>query len=585
MAESNLIDPHDINNNEFKNIKFNEETGYYTFKNSVSGEVNDVVTTEEDMANGIYKYTCADSTDNGSCIYLFLFTERPYLISDNYSFKQGYTYSFELTDTTSRNAGLYKDEDDYTINNSNYTYYYRGDVNNNWVKFGNSLWRVVRINGNGTIRMIYSGLANDNNHMGYSAQIKTTPYGDVQTYTVKTPDITGLTSDLITTKYSNGRFSHTNVGYMYNPNKVITTYPDKEVNSVNSLNNFMSFSYTSSTTPYYFFKNFDQDVDCFTGDGTSDNGACILKCRKLGNDGDCVYANWNVLSTEEGNYSTTAPGVYPETNPTKYVYTSDYKYTCWRYGTPLEKENSDGTTSVYVTCPVVSEIVGTIKDNPGYAITKYRGLFPVDVATSKMNIKDSGIKKEVDTWYENNILDKKDSNNNYLEDYLADAVFCNDRSSDSMDFTISYSYSPYYRNYRSSNPDFKCYDINNDGFTLKTSGTKSRVEASGIGNKQLKYPVALITADEIVFAGGRTSATNNNYYLYTGTHYWTMSPNSFSAYGLSASLAYINTEGTLVSNDADRQLGVRPVINLKSDILYKSGNGTESNPYIIEPNS
>ena len=37
------------------------------------------------------------------------------------------------------------------------TYYYRGKVTNNWVKLGNFYWRIIRFNGNGSIRLIYSG--------------------------------------------------------------------------------------------------------------------------------------------------------------------------------------------------------------------------------------------------------------------------------------------------------------------------------------------------------------------------------------------------------------------------------------------
>ncbi len=39
----------------------------------------------------------------------------------------------------------------------NPTYYYRGSVENNYLKFAGYFWRVVRINGNGSIRMIYDG--------------------------------------------------------------------------------------------------------------------------------------------------------------------------------------------------------------------------------------------------------------------------------------------------------------------------------------------------------------------------------------------------------------------------------------------
>ena len=37
------------------------------------------------------------------------------------------------------------------------TYYYRGSVENNYVKFAGYFWRIIRINSNGSIRMIYDG--------------------------------------------------------------------------------------------------------------------------------------------------------------------------------------------------------------------------------------------------------------------------------------------------------------------------------------------------------------------------------------------------------------------------------------------
>ncbi len=37
------------------------------------------------------------------------------------------------------------------------TYYFRGSVSNNYVLFANMYWRIIRINGDGSIRMIYSG--------------------------------------------------------------------------------------------------------------------------------------------------------------------------------------------------------------------------------------------------------------------------------------------------------------------------------------------------------------------------------------------------------------------------------------------
>ena len=48
--------------------------------------------------------------------------------------------------------GLYKAEDDWGE-----SYYFRGAVTNNWIKFAGFYWRIIRINGDGSIRLIYSG--------------------------------------------------------------------------------------------------------------------------------------------------------------------------------------------------------------------------------------------------------------------------------------------------------------------------------------------------------------------------------------------------------------------------------------------
>lgn len=597
VTESKLINPFDVEDSDIKKISFNTQTGYYTYTGSTTGDINDIITTQSDIDNGIYKYTCLNSTSNGNCTKLFLFTETPYLISGLYRFKQGYIYSYTVTGTSASNPGLYKGQDDYTADNNNYTYYYRGDVNNNWVRFGNYLWRVVRINGNGSIRMIYSGLASSTNHTGSNAQIKTSQYGDTTKFETKTLDVTGLTNDYITTKYSNGRYSNTNVGYMYNPVKIISSYPNKTPDNmtVNRLNYFPTFNNMNNLTNYYFFKNFNPSTDCFTGSDQDESGACTLKCKSLGNDGDsgidCVQSNWNTLATTIGNYSDSDPGIYPASNPSNYIYKSDYKYTCWGYGTPVTKSNSDGTTSVYITCPVVSEIVGTVKNQPTQARVKYHGLFSADATTANKNVKDSKIKSEVDNWYATNILGKTDgntTNTKNLEDYLSDEIFCNDRSSTSSDFPLvnngSYLYGPHLRNTAKTGvPSFKCPNQSNDAFTLTTTSNeiKSTVTPSNIGNKKLSYPVGLITIDEVAYAGGKKDSMNYKYYLYTGSDYWTMSPAYFNSYAASTYIWSVLYTGDLYTNASSAGYGVRPVVNLKSDVLYSGGTGTETDPYVI----
>ena len=71
------------------------------------------------------------------------------------------TPNFASTATT--NEGMYAKEDDYTATTGMKSYYFRGAVDNNWVKFGKDstgkdiYWRIIRINGDGSIRMIYTG--------------------------------------------------------------------------------------------------------------------------------------------------------------------------------------------------------------------------------------------------------------------------------------------------------------------------------------------------------------------------------------------------------------------------------------------
>ena len=69
----------------------------------------------------------------------------------------------DFSTTATTNEGMYASDDDYTATTGMKSYYFRGAVNNNWVKFGKDssgnpiYWRIIRINGDGSIRMIYSG--------------------------------------------------------------------------------------------------------------------------------------------------------------------------------------------------------------------------------------------------------------------------------------------------------------------------------------------------------------------------------------------------------------------------------------------
>ena len=102
------------------------------------------------------------------------------------------------------------------------------------------------------------------------------------------------------------------------------------------------------------------------------------------------------------------------------------------------------------------------------------------------------------------------------------------------------------------------------------------------GNGSLINPIGLITADEVEMAGG-INQNNTNYYLYTNSEYYTMSPSHSSWYAgsLGIFVSVIDANGNLIFNRVGQSLGVRPVISLKSTVLA-SGSGTYNDSYVVQ---
>ena len=225
------------------------------------------------------------------------------------------------------------------------------------------------------------------------------------------------------------------------------------------------------------------------------------------------------------------------------------------------------------TTPTATESVATIGVfNEEYNDNAYIGYMYGTPGSSTYkethaNVNDSTIKGVLDSWYEENLLD------NYAT-YLADSGFCGDRSMASgtgIAETTTY-YGAYNRLYTNKTPQFVCPQ-SNDLYTTASS-TK--------GNKALDYPIGLITADEVAYAGGVINKSNDSYYLNTGNYYWTMSPGYFV--GSNASEWYVRLGGDLAGCRVIYGGGSRPVINLKSGIEITGGDGISSNPYVIKTN-
>ena len=181
----------------------------------------------------------------------------------------------------------------------------------------------------------------------------------------------------------------------------------------------------------------------------------------------------------------------------------------------------------------------------------------------------SRIKTTIDNWYKDNL------NTNYGKYLSTTAVYCNDRSiSDNTDFGA------YTRLITNKTPTYDCATTE-DKFTVDTS----------TGNGKLTYPIALMTADEVSFAGGvwltraetwyyknsanGSSTGETNWLLLSPFACYESRPRVFSVDGSSS-------PGLLGNYDVISTHGVRPAISLKSCTLYSTGDGSASDPYTIK---
>ena len=200
------------------------------------------------------------------------------------------------------------------------------------------------------------------------------------------------------------------------------------------------------------------------------------------------------------------------------------------------------------------------------------------LANNRTNENSSTIKEVIDTWYQNNLK------TNY-EKYLSkNAIYCSDREIGKGNYCPNCSTTFYYAAYnRMSGTNIPTYDCNNnsDKFTVSAS----------TGNGKLSYPIALMTADEIKFAGGLVlndatswyyynsangSSTGSTFWWLLSPHYWTGSYASVFRMGGSSVPGYLNGNGVYSAE------AVRPAVSLKSCVKTSGGNGSASDPYTIK---
>ena len=195
---------------------------------------------------------------------------------------------------------------------------------------------------------------------------------------------------------------------------------------------------------------------------------------------------------------------------------------------------------------------------------------------NRLNTNDSTIKTYVDNWYKNNLT----AYTKYLSN---DAVYCNDRnlaSGQAYSTTKGFNYASYERIRTNKQPTYNCTNMS-DAFSVNNTSAK------------LDYPIGLMTADELSYAGGeyRKTLTAPYAWYYTNANgessygssaFWALSPNHWS--GSDSNVWFVigsNGPGLLNDTFVARGFAVRPSVSLSSCNLISRGDGSPENPYVV----
>ena len=292
-------------------------------------------------------------------------------------------------------------------------------------------------------------------------------------------------------------------------------------------------------------------------------------------------------------FTATEKNVHDTTDTTVYYYAGNttknwvkFAGFYWR----IIRTNADGsirmlysgtshdTTSGYINSTTYA--FNSSYNNPMYVGYMYGT--SGSLVNNRKNTTNSTIKDKIDTWYASNMT-------SYTKYLSTTAVYCNDRTEQTAGTyntgNTIFKYAPYARVNTNYAPTYDCIEAS-DAFSVDNTSAK------------LTYPIALMTSDEIMRAGGTggTSLTSPYAWYYlnsangsiTGSQWWwLLSPNFWN--GSNAGVIYVlgsSSPGYLGSHSyVGNSIGVRPAVSLKSCVKTSGGDGSASAPYTIEESS
>ena len=451
----------------------------------------------------------------------------------------------------------------------------KGNITSNWNIFFSSItssatgeaYNIETPSVTGTTANFRTGLKLPGDKMVYTIVIKNggtvnAIINDIKITSNSSPkvtyDVSGLTKGYKLAKATEKTFT---VTVQLDPN--ITSLPEDSIGSINlSIEVVQDTGQTiPSETPSIEVKRLNSLI-LKKNTAQSDTSIDFSKVSSDTNGKGLYYTNKN---TEEGKTTYYFRGVVNN----NYVSFAGF---IWR----VVRINEDESIRLIKQDSIGNSAFNTNHTDASYVGYMYGTAGSTTYAATHANTNSSTIKTAVDTWYSSNL--------SQYSSYLADTGFCGDRSlADGTGIgTALTHYGAWKRLSTNSNkPQYACPQ-SNDLYTTETA-TK--------GNKALTYPIGLITADEVVYAGAVLGKISEDYYLtdnseLTSNYYFlTMTPNTSSqSSGSTIWRMYRTANGAPVYfNPFETNLSgaTRPVINLKATVTVKGGTGTSSDPYII----
>ena len=209
-----------------KGYTFNKTTGMFTLTDYNNNELRDEY---------VNYYTCGSTTGTyTSCTTMYQIKAYEKVESGSsttYKVTWAIRYNSKVLESLDSEIGLYATTDDEGT-----SYFYRGAVENNYLSFAGYIWRIVRINGNGSIRLIYSGTSTS---------------------------ATGSATSIGTSQFNSKYFDPTYVGYKYHENFRLKDDPTQ-----------VNYTNISDNNIYYYSDsyNFNEQTKKFTLNGNKISG-------------------------------------------------------------------------------------------------------------------------------------------------------------------------------------------------------------------------------------------------------------------------------------------------------------------------